>query len=86
MLFGHGLHDLVGLGVAELDERVFQGHVPHALTFLDLVGADDAAFDQDLGPISVLLRHEDTTPDETSSEEARGHGRTGPPGGAAGAG
>ena len=56
-LLGLGLHDLVRVGVAELDQRLFERDVAHPLGFLELVGADDPALDQDVGPVAALLRH-----------------------------
>ena len=66
VLLGLGLHDVVGVGVAELDERLLERDVAHPLGFLELIGADHPALDQDLGPISVLLRHGDSAPEGTS--------------------
>ena len=66
VLLGLGLHDVVGVGVAELDERLLERDVAHPLGFLELVGADDPALDQDLGPVAGLLRHGDAAPVETS--------------------
>ncbi len=52
VLFGLGLHDVDGVGVPELGQRLLQGDVAHPLGFLELVGADDPAFDEDVGPIA----------------------------------
>ena len=76
VLFGLGLHDVVGVGVAELDQRVLERDVAHPLGFLELVGADHPALDQDLGPVAALLRHGEAAPGGTSPTR-RGRARPG---------
>jgi hypothetical protein len=57
VLLGLGLHDVVGAGVAQLSEGLFEREVAHPLSFLDLVGADDPPLDQDVRPVAALFRH-----------------------------
>ena len=50
VLFGLGLHDVVHIDVAQLDEGFFDRPL-HAAGFLELIRTDHAATDEDLGPI-----------------------------------
>ncbi len=53
MLLGLGLHDVVGVSVSEFDQR-FLDRTLRPARFLQLVGADDPAPDENLGPIPTL--------------------------------
>ena len=58
VLLGLGLHDVVGVGIAQPRECLLERSAVHPHRFLELVGADDPALDQDIGPVSGLFRHE----------------------------
>ena len=62
------------LGVAQLDEAVLDSRAVQPLRFLELIGADHAAADQDFGPIPSL-RHGCTLPNSRPPRE--GTGKTG---------
>ena len=78
VLFGLGLHDVVGVGVAQLDQGVLDG-APRPAGFLELIGADHPAADEDFGPIPTL-GHDLTTPEMIDScwpETENGRAATG---------
>ncbi len=54
VLLGLCLHDIVGIGVAQADQRLLDGAAGGAAGFLELIGTDHAAPDQDFGPIPTL--------------------------------
>ena len=56
VLLGLRLHDVVGAGIAQLDQRLLDRRAVHPVRFLELIRPDNAAPDQDFGPIPSL-RH-----------------------------
>jgi hypothetical protein len=55
---GDGAHDLVGVTVAEFDERILQfgtGLLLEAPGFLELVGAEGLAADENVGEVAAAL-------------------------------
>ena len=54
VLFGLGLHDVVGVGVAQPDQGLLDRRRCEPAGFLELIGADHPAPDENLGPIPTL--------------------------------
>ena len=53
MLFGLGLHDVVGVGVAQFDEGILDGTL-RSCGFFELIGADHPSSDENFCPIPTL--------------------------------
>ena len=70
--FGEGAHDLIGVGVSELDEGVVElgaGLLADALGLGELIGAENLAADEDVGEVAACFGHE-RMPPKSSVEDA----------------
>ena len=70
-MLGDGRHDVVLRGVAELDEGVLDfgaGLLRKGFGFIELIGPEDAALDQDVGEIATGFAHWKGSPSSSYSD------------------